>query len=54
MTGLTQCSCATPHLLTPGTSVFLMTSEVITVAVIRLLFSVNVVKARRFDGGEVK
>jgi hypothetical protein len=31
-----------------------MTGEVITVAVIQLLFSVNVVKARRFDRGEVK
>jgi len=50
MTDLTQCSRATPRLLTSGTSVFVMTGEVITVAVIKLLFSVNVVKTRRFEG----
>jgi len=50
MTGSTPCSRATPRFLTSGTSVVMMTGEVI----IQLLFSVNVVKARRFDGGEVK
>jgi hypothetical protein len=54
ITGLTQFSRATPHHLTSGTSLFMMTGEVITVAVIQLLFAVNIVKARRFDGGEVK
>jgi hypothetical protein len=50
MTDLTQCSRATPRLLTSGTSVFVMTGEVIKVAIIKLLFSLNVVKTRRFEG----
>jgi len=54
MTRLTPCSRDTPPLLTSGTSVFMLTGEVITVAVIQLLFYVNIVQARRFDEGEVK
>ena len=54
MTGSTPCSRATSRLLASGTSVVMMTGEVITVAVIQLLFSVNSVKACRFDGEEVK
>jgi len=54
MTDLTPCSRVNPRLLISGTSLFMMTGENITVAVMQLLFSVNIVKARRFDGGEVK
>ena len=54
ITDLTPCSRANPRLLTSGTSLFMMTGENITVAVIQLLFSVNIVKAHRFDGGKVK
>jgi hypothetical protein len=54
VTDLTPCSGANPRLLTSSTSLFMITGENITVAVIQLLFSVNIVKTRRFDGGEVK
>ena len=32
----------------------MIAGEVFTVAVIQLLFAVNIIKARRFGGGEVK